>query len=583
MKTSAFVGAFPLQARVLASILAAAAVCIPSLSPAGGVVTECTEAALRNAMLDGGTVTLSCDGTIVLARPILVSASTTVDGSGRQVSISGGNLTGLFQVSSNVSFGLLNLELAAGCATNGAAILNQGGTVNLLGVTFSGNLATNQAANSAAGGAILNLFGTVSATNCGFYSNKALQGTNASAPALGGAVCNRGGILRLERCSFEACAAAGSVHNLADSLWGTAGLGGAVYNDGVLEARRCKFLRNAAGGGNGSDGLAGCGPFMGCPGGNGGDGMGGAVGNAGSMLIDSSLFLSNSASGAPGGTGGPGYFPVPDFGWPGGRGGNGGNGLGGGLFNNATGAVVNCTFAWNTGFGAAGGGGGPGAGTMGPGSPGNAAGSLCDTNGLLRITNCTIAHGTSSGNYFTTAPGGIWAGGTVVLNTLLASNAPGGNCSGTLRDLGHNLSSDGTCGFTRPSSLNNTDPRIGPLADTGGGTLTIPLLVGSPAIDAGDPSTGLATDQRGYPRPIGAGVDIGAFEFGSPASMLVSKAGPGVTINVLSVPNRSFLLLSSPDLADWLPVATNQFNGSGAASLSQPLDTQVRFYRVLLR
>jgi len=39
------------------------------------------------------------------------------------------------------------------------------------------------------------------------------------------------------------------------------------------------------------------------------------------------------------------------------------------------------------------------------------------------------------------------------------------------------------------------------------------LLAGSPAIDAGDPTHSIAFDQRGVPRPQGAGPDIGAYEW----------------------------------------------------------------------
>ncbi len=39
------------------------------------------------------------------------------------------------------------------------------------------------------------------------------------------------------------------------------------------------------------------------------------------------------------------------------------------------------------------------------------------------------------------------------------------------------------------------------------------LPAGSPAIDAGSNPDSLTTDQRGLTRPVGAGTDIGAFEF----------------------------------------------------------------------
>ena len=105
--------------------------------------------------------------------------------------------------------------------------------------------------------------------------------------------------------------------------------------------------------------------------------------------------------------------------------------------------------------------------------------------------------------------GGIEVGGAGVVNTLLADT--GGNCCGQFMDLGHNLSSDGTCAFANVGSMNNSDPKLGPLANNGGPTLTMALLPGSPAIDAGDTSLAPATDERGFPRPASLTTDIGAF------------------------------------------------------------------------
>ena len=55
----------PFAASVAA--LAAAILLLPSAAWAGGVVTNCTEPALRAAMAGGGVVTFACDGTITLA------------------------------------------------------------------------------------------------------------------------------------------------------------------------------------------------------------------------------------------------------------------------------------------------------------------------------------------------------------------------------------------------------------------------------------------------------------------------------------------------------------------------------------
>nr|MCB0041909.1 Ig-like domain repeat protein [Caldilinea sp.] len=56
------------------------------------------------------------------------------------------------------------------------------------------------------------------------------------------------------------------------------------------------------------------------------------------------------------------------------------------------------------------------------------------------------------------------------------------------------------------------DALLGALGDYGGDTQTMPLLPGSPAIDAGDATACPDTDQRGATRPVGDGCDMGAFE-----------------------------------------------------------------------
>ena len=106
-------------------------------------------------------------------------------------------------------------------------------------------------------------------------------------------------------------------------------------------------------------------------------------------------------------------------------------------------------------------------------------------------------------------------------NSILANNT-GGNCSGTTISTGYNLSSDGTCSFNGAGDMNNTDARLGTLGNQGGPTQTIPLLEGSPAMDAGNPNGCtdgkghlLRIDQRGYPRPDkedNTGCDMGAYE-----------------------------------------------------------------------
>jgi hypothetical protein len=64
---------------------------------------------------------------------------------------------------------------------------------------------------------------------------------------------------------------------------------------------------------------------------------------------------------------------------------------------------------------------------------------------------------------------------------------------------------------------------LGALQDNGGPTATVAIVAPSGLIDGAEPIVGciggnsapLATDQRGVPRSVGAGCDIGAFEFGA--------------------------------------------------------------------
>jgi hypothetical protein len=69
------------------------------------------------------------------------------------------------------------------------------------------------------------------------------------------------------------------------------------------------------------------------------------------------------------------------------------------------------------------------------------------------------------------------------------------------------------------TNIISSNPLLGPPDNYGGPTWTIPLLVGSSAIDAGNDATCSPFDQRGVPRPQGPHCDIGAYEAtGDPTS-----------------------------------------------------------------
>jgi CSLREA domain-containing protein len=177
---------------------------------------------------------------------------------------------------------------------------------------------------------------------------------------------------------------------------------------------------------------------------------------------------------------------------------------GGGIENiDGTATIINSTIAGNTAVNA--------------GGVGNT--------GSLTLVNSTVA-----GNVGTSSTGGVgdFRGQTILMNTIVANNPDGGDCTGSITtDFGYNIADDATCGFTAATSLSNTNAALDPtgLANNGGPTLTINLLAGSPAIDAIPFGTNLCgttntVDQRGTTRPVNNRCDIGAVEVTSPGGFL---------------------------------------------------------------
>ena len=519
---------------------------LPLGAQAGGVVTNYTEAALRAAMAGGGKVTFACDGTIDLASTINIPNSSwlMLDATGHQVTISGGNAVGVFGVSANATLTLVNLTIA-----NGAVC-------------------------------------------------PAGDGTDGA----GGAVYNSGTAI-VDLCMFTGNLASGAPGSASGKFFGGGGFGGAIYNAGTLVVKRSTFSWNLVSGGAGASLWPG----------PGGDGKGGAIYNRGALWLESSTLQNNSATGGAGGRGYDGH-PWMDVATDGGTGAPGGVGAGGALYNTGSATAVNSTFDEDSGRGGGGGAGGTGGtgihanGNGGAGGPGgDGFGAVYDAGGDLRLTNCTLAFnwasgggggaggaGGGSGTPYPGNPGpygpsgngaggGIKSSGGFLINTLLATNSS--NCSGSVTDGGHNLSSDGTCGFTGIGSLNNTDPKIGPLANNGGPTLTIALLPGSPAIDAGNTSVSPVTDQRGFPRPVGPAADIGAYELCYQSVLRISPPQAGaISIQAFGTNGQTCRLLASSRLSNWVPIATNQIGTAGTILFQDTCAPggACRFYRLVM-
>jgi hypothetical protein len=103
---------------------------------------------------------------------------------------------------------------------------------------------------------------------------------------------------------------------------------------------------------------------------------------------------------------------------------------------------------------------------------------------------------------------------------ILANSLIDGDCrvdGGVITSNGYNIESPGnTCGFDQTGDQSGVSAvllDLQPLADNGGPTQTHALGEDSVAIDR-IPAVdcGVTTDQRGEPRPVGDGCDVGSFE-----------------------------------------------------------------------
>jgi CSLREA domain-containing protein len=122
--------------------------------------------------------------------------------------------------------------------------------------------------------------------------------------------------------------------------------------------------------------------------------------------------------------------------------------------------------------------------------------------------------------------GGVYNAGTMnYTSTVIAKNGAAGDCAlagaGSLGTNLNNFVGTATC-----SASLNGNPLLGGLGSVSTEPLdTFAPLSASPLLDAANAGTCPATDERGVPRPIGVGCDIGAFEGNLPSVTVNQAAG----------------------------------------------------------
>jgi uncharacterized repeat protein (TIGR02543 family) len=289
-------------------------------------------------------------------------------------------------------------------------------------------------------------------------------------------------------------------------------------------------------------------------------GSGGGVANAGMMTIEDSLVYGNETS-----ANGPG---------------------GGGIYNgidssNATMLIENSNITNNYGIG-----------------------TLTQGGGIYNASSATIEQSTISGNGPTGEGSGFYNVGTttVAADILAAPGGPpaAGECAGSaVIDHGYNVADDGSCGFTAPSSVNNSpaiDDYLGTVNYFGGPTYTVPLLANptvspSPGPDPAlgvipatfDLPTGEAAcsnpDERGVARS--APCDMGGFEIATDMLTFNSEGGNAVA-SLSGLDGTTVTLPSAPSYPGYTFAGWNtEANGSGtnySAGATYTLSGSVTLY-----
>ncbi|HSH01493.1 MAG TPA: choice-of-anchor Q domain-containing protein [Anaerolineae bacterium] len=157
----------------------------------------------------------------------------------------------------------------------------------------------------------------------------------------------------------------------------------------------------------------------------------------------------------------------------------------------------------------------------------------------LDIYNSTIVHnqaGLGGGGVYNANQSDSWRNVITFTNSIVAYNGVDQCLSpserAVIRTGGYNMADDESCGLTGEGDMENTDPLVGPLLESGvtaaGGVAWTHYLPGSsPArnvIPVGVNGCGAEgdRDQRGMTRPLEGACDMGAHEMGRPTLGIVS-------------------------------------------------------------
>ncbi len=368
----------------------------------------------------------------------------------------------IFTVSPGVTVQITRLTVLGGVDSMGGGIYNEG---NLL----LNQVSVRENAGLNLGGGIYNK-GTLTVQDSSITDNAATDSPFTAMEAHGAGIFNdTGGVATIEYTNIGA----NVIYPRLIYLLSARGAG--VFNKGTLTLNYCSVVENTALGHSGDIGARGGGVYN---------------DQSAELTVLNSTFAHNDVYMRAAYTGETTYAS------------------GGGIFNAGTAVIDNSTITENLAAEVA-------------NVSGNVlmSGAGVHNTGSMTLSHSTVTRNTTFGDTGYEAGGGLFAFTPITVeNSIVALNSAdseGPNVWGVLDSAGFNLFGDpsGGTGYHESDLLNN-DPLLGPLADNGGPTLTMALLPGSSAIDAGDNTDAPQWDQRGpgFPRIVNGTIDIGAFE-----------------------------------------------------------------------
>jgi hypothetical protein len=371
------------------------------------------------------------------------------------VTIDGDGASGVFSVATGVTAQISGVTISGGMAVAGGGI-NNAGALSVNAAEFAFNTTP-----SGSGAAISNT-GTLAVSASGFSGN--------TGSYYGGAIFNDDGTATITNSNFVDNSTLYGLGGAIDNLGGSLTVTGATFQGNAAFQGGAIYNRNDA-----TNNLPGTVTITAASILGNNAYQGGGVFNEGTMLASDDLIANNTAF------------------------------QGGGVSNNfgGTTTIGDSTLAFNTA---------------------QQYGGAIDSVSTLTVVSSTIA-------YNVVASGGsgggvdIYAGTAALYDTIAALNTIGTGKTAADNDLTGQVAAASSFNLIGKGGLNNgvnsnivgvTNPGLAAtLANNGGPTETLALIVGSPAIGAGSATiAGVAVpgaDQRGVARPA-IGFDIGAFQ-----------------------------------------------------------------------